>query len=1641
MGLPEGQHEAAPTPTPVGGRSFASPAMVRILLAPAGPDVTPAEFDKWSAAVRNWESVKLTELPKSQTGRPGPATGSAMARTGEVHLSFITSYDPSHSFLAPFSMHRQVLGVLGLGTSHSQTDREALERAPTALRQLHPSAVVHRVFAFDTGAARPQTIDLSSMTNPGEAIEAAGKGESAVSANGSAASSSRPGSSSSSRSSSSSSGAGFGDSGKSGLVVFPAVRKDMKDVRFYLKTLIPDFVSSLLDGVHQIVEGLEGTPLETPRETLDGVVSSTAPSAPSASSSTSSALSAGLGANVSTAASSAASRASALFSSFGSSSSSSSSATSTPNETSTLSSASSMISSSSSSSSTGGDSPLRKSTLPSTSATNSSKRSKTGQSIVSAGPRGQGRIAKVKADYHLLAGDLWSALTTYDACMAHLGKERALAGGQDSVWYASALEGWAVTRVLVRRMGGLVEEKAPSLTLPLGGTKEKTAKEREKERAAGLVDEFAFSKQSWSDVAEACSLALQIYTKCLAPPSFLLEPAKSVTNETPRDYTHPLIHTNACLSYSRLLLAIWASGGWNGETFDQLLYGGVPPALAETTRPTLAVYTQHSTASSVQRSDIASPASLALTHSARALKAPDQVHLLCSLASIFGCIGFARREAYLLRQLQTLVVSLLAKAIIQQRRQTAVASTSLRKTALAAAEERLGSLVSQVAWEGAGEGTDSVLVLALQTCETYGVNVDVLPLSNIPSDHILSRAASVDGRGPSGGSSLSSPLLNRGSRSSWGASASLDSIMSPTASSLSRDTAEPTSLQDEAPFGWAEQQIGLLKETVCVAELLSDNIAMSFFATLLLRDFHWFLSKDEQARIVRGLQLVTRTAKMQEARELEVSYWGPSEPVCGLILEPMRDDQIPRKRPAGELRRGRGSGATAKGEESTIYNSSSLAQKAPAQKKGEGNVIVAEEKVGFLVTLQNPFEIALELTQISLDTFGADFEADVLHNVSVPPSSFHTIRLSGKAKETGTLVVRGVDLTLAGCAPKTFAFTQMDSSNEKLFIARQSEIEDRKTRLKSSGLDARPSIVAAKRHWQTHSSTKPDDKPAPPKRLAASKAARDKFLECQVLPAQPRLTIQSVGVAVSSGASSASITVLEGQATELKVRVRNESSSPSSSADLPVDFLRFTLDDDLSANARDVLADGDLLAQDAHDVEEDLLQRPVLSYDVEPRSGAHRILPGKSKVLTLKLRAKVDCTRLSIGVEYGFVEGEGRGGLETEEARDFFVKSCKVEVGICVLPIVRLGELEILPLLQKEKEEDDNWCLVSFGVQNVHSHPVKVAFHVNDNDDSDDSPSASTSTPPQRREVVQEVSPSSTIRLSIPIRRLGLTKTDLAQAIPNLSSHRQFIVSRIKFTNAQEREARRRFWILRALWKRLGFFLDQGQGKPGWTDVRTGAKGDLGWDGLAAFGEEDEDSRTRTTVLERLTREPMSVQLEVRSQGEVKVEQPTRLVVRVKDRSSTKEEKRVRMRYRVIALGPPTRRFFNDEGGADDSPEGRRISYDEFRNHQDTHHGGGAGQRLGTRDESSRAVGQYWSFLFVTDGSWSGYLDYSPGKGGQEATVELGVLFLASGTFRFAVTVDEVRSPRPDLQSAAEEEELKGATSEIVQVLVSDDED
>ena len=493
-----------------GDLSFAAPAKIRILLTPissaqtsgGGGSISAREFEKWANQIRGHTSIKLSDLPRSNAKSSGLSQDSPLYRKGEIHLSWVTSYDPAHAFLAPFNLHKQILGVIGIAsapdsaalTSHSASASDTgdpsevpsssasstsserssttsggrLHSAPHTLRNQHPGAVIHRVFAFDTGEAIVQdeeegeaVMDLGSV----EHLQDAGD---SPNLNGSDLGGTGPGkddydpedevereklkalqdqlmSSEAGANGNEEASGGFGSQAAGGLVVIPALRKDHKDVSFYLRQLVTDFVSSLLDGLDGVVMGLKGSALETPRETLDSGLAPTmqangafGATSPGGTESGSKGWEFGV----------AASRASSLFS-FGSSNSINGVAGSR------LSGAvgGGQMPDGLAGGSASNSSPktLRKSTLP-------PARTKH-QSMGGSGPMGEGRHTKVLADYCLLAGDLWSAISYYDLAMKWMGKERCLAGGQDAVWFASALEGWAVTRALMARLGKSIEER------------------------------------------------------------------------------------------------------------------------------------------------------------------------------------------------------------------------------------------------------------------------------------------------------------------------------------------------------------------------------------------------------------------------------------------------------------------------------------------------------------------------------------------------------------------------------------------------------------------------------------------------------------------------------------------------------------------------------------------------------------------------------------------------------------------------------------------------------------------------------------------------------------------------------------------------------------------------------------------------------------------------------------------------------------------------------------------------------------------------------------------------------------------------------------------------------------------------------
>lgn len=422
---------ASPTLTPTGGVAFLSKSLIRILLVPTA-HCSSDDFQACSSHLRNFQSIKLSDLPRKS--RP---TSQILSQQGEVHLSFVTSYDPTHSFLAPFDMSSQVLGVIAVGTCRESEDehdlevRESLERTPGELRDLHPGALVHRCFAFDLGEKGQRPMTMSSENSFNESLMEkeinARKEEGGSSSNAGG-------------------GAGFSGLTSTGLIIFPSRRKDGKDVKFYLKNLMSDFVSDVLEGLDQVVRGLENLPLETPRETLDGYSSNNNTTAKSGDYQQSFNSTSTLGTTAGNVASNAASRASALFSSFGSKDNPSQSNSPTASRPSSS-------TGSSSNTSASGSQDKRSSALP------SNKSTKRTNSQSGTGPLGLGRHSKLKADAALLSGDLWRALENYEMAMNCLGKERALAGGMDAVWYAGALEGWAQTRCLVERAGGALKDK------------------------------------------------------------------------------------------------------------------------------------------------------------------------------------------------------------------------------------------------------------------------------------------------------------------------------------------------------------------------------------------------------------------------------------------------------------------------------------------------------------------------------------------------------------------------------------------------------------------------------------------------------------------------------------------------------------------------------------------------------------------------------------------------------------------------------------------------------------------------------------------------------------------------------------------------------------------------------------------------------------------------------------------------------------------------------------------------------------------------------------------------------------------------------------------------------------------------------
>jgi hypothetical protein len=191
------------------------------------------------------------------------------------------------------------------------------------------------------------------------------------------------------------------------------------------------------------------------------------------------------------------------------------------------------------------------------------------------------------------------------------------------------------------------------------------------------------------------------------------------------------------------------------------------------------------TLTSITRTQISNIASLAHGPFLLHLDHHDRIRILSSLASIYSCLGFRRKEVFILREVQATLMDLLLSAKDETQ-------ASAHWNALSSVNRK--SSVTEEDDDGA-DGNESMLRMAKYICEVYGLDLTLVKL--VKEDKAV--AAEVD--------------VDAGDVQSLAAKDAL-----------------------QLPFGWPELQVGVAREAIAITESLPSTCrqSRSFHADLML---------------------------------------------------------------------------------------------------------------------------------------------------------------------------------------------------------------------------------------------------------------------------------------------------------------------------------------------------------------------------------------------------------------------------------------------------------------------------------------------------------------------------------------------------------------------------------------------------------------------------------------------------------------------------------------------------------------------------------------------------------------------------------------------------------------------------------------
>ncbi|CAN8095447.1 unnamed protein product [Discula destructiva] len=788
----------------------------------------------------------------------------------------------------------------------------------------------------------------------------------------------------------------------------------------------------------------------------------------------------------------------------------------------------------------------------------------------------------------------------------------------------------------------------------------------------------------------------------------LLERILALYSRISAEHLPILPMSEAVIRFCRILAALHvAEGKLGGQSLDMMIFGTIPDKPLTTSPRPLVVPPRPVILNTLMRAFPGQGAELLTT--------PDRVTILSGIAAVLGQLGYQRKKAMVIRELVSVVIGGLVEA-----RTRGAAEVGIHPAAGLVALNNINGhsngAVLQLAESDIEQGLGAFLNLVMKT---YGiVGHDMTVSSGVGKNEEEAEPLDPD---------ADAACLNR--------------IQRQSAARL---------------CGMRQLKQNILRACINFSEALPDFTGVLRFSSDLMRtagsgiapgprqeDASPRISADEQVRLVANISKTHSLTERIGLGHMEAEYWDEFL-LRGMKLEPQAITRTPIEHAKTELP-GYSSARTSQDVNPFIHNPF---QKQPDKVAMVSN-LVAGEPATFKLTLQNPYDVDLDVVSAKIATEGVEFES-AIEQVMVGPYRTQAMRITGTPKAPGSLRVTGALIRIRGCRERRFP----------IFVDHWSL--DGEIKIKAVGLAALDHNMSLPTPYQ----------PAP----------KPHRIDLNVIAAQPVLVVKSTTLPQSS------VMILEGERQTFSVTLQNLSNTPA-------DFLLFSFQDSTQEQLQTALNNRDATPAEMYEYELILAKKQALR--LSKPVGKRYIAPGDTATVEFEVLGKPGLTSCGILIDYAYF------GVPPDEVDQlFFTRQVALQLTVTVNASVEIARMDVLPLHgsipqplwartskvggQSHVLTSDKYCLILLDLRNAWPSTMVAQLEIEDGN------------------VIEEhILPGNTARVIVPVRRIYLEDPHASIPALNPSRHRQFVVSTSKITPDAERANREAFWYREKILDRL----------------------------------------------------------------------------------------------------------------------------------------------------------------------------------------------------------------------------------------------